>query len=171
MSEHPIEGLMNTVMANLRDMIDVNTVIGETIELDNGSVIVPVSKVSFGFAAGGSEFNMGTLEQTKKQGQDEEAKYSLPFGGASGAGVNIQPVGFLVITENSAKMLPVNHCSAIDKLLDYVPDLLEKATNICCGDKTYTYEFYEDDNKTDEKEEEKENKSNDESENGNDINS
>lgn len=62
----------------------------------------------------------------------------------SGAGVNIQPVGFLVITENSAKMLPVNHCSAIDKLLDYVPDLLEKISEICNGDKTYTYEFYED---------------------------
>ena len=59
-------------------------------------------------------------------------------------GVNIQPVGFLVITENSAKMLPVDHCSAIDKLLDYVPDLLEKASEIWGGDKTYTYEFYED---------------------------
>jgi sporulation protein YtfJ len=79
MNEHPIEGLMNTVMSNLRDMIDVNTVIGETIELENGNVIVPVSKVSFGFAAGGSEFNMGTIEQTKKQGLDEETKYSLPF--------------------------------------------------------------------------------------------
>lgn len=89
MNEHPIEGLMNTVMSNLRDMVDVNTVIGETIELDNGNVIVPVSKVSFGFAAGGSEFNMGTLEQTKKQGLDEESKYSLPFGGGSGAGVTI----------------------------------------------------------------------------------
>ena len=100
MSEHPIEGLMNTVMSNLRDMIDVNTVIGETIELENGNVIVPVSKVSFGFATGGSEFNMGTLEQSKKQGLDEESNYKLPFGGGSGAGVNIQPVGFLVISDN-----------------------------------------------------------------------
>ena len=144
MNEHPIGSLMDTVMSNLRDMIDVNTVIGETIELDNGSVIVPVSKVSFGFAAGGSEFSMGTIEQSKKQGLDEETKYSLPFGGASGAGVNIQPVGFLVITENSAKMLPVNHCSAIDKLLDYVPDFIEKIAEVWGGDKTYTYEFYED---------------------------
>ena len=61
-----------------------------------------------------------------------------------GAGVNIQPIGFLVITENSAKMLPVNHCNAIDKLLDYVPDVLEKISEIWGGDKTYTYEFYED---------------------------
>ena len=81
MNEHPIQGLMNTAMNNLRDMIDVNTVIGETIELENGTAIVPISKVCFGFAAGGSEFNMGTLEQTKKQGIDEENKYSLPFGG------------------------------------------------------------------------------------------
>ena len=81
MSEHPIQGLMNTAMENLKDMIDVNTVIGETIELENGTAIIPVSKVVFGFAAGGSEFNMGTLEQTKKQGVDEETKYSLPFGG------------------------------------------------------------------------------------------
>ena len=126
MSEHPIESLMNTAMSNLKDMIDVNTVIGETIELENGTAIVPISKVAFGFAAGGSEFNMGTLETSRKQGIDEESKYSLPFGGGSGAGVNIQPVGFLVITENTAKMIPVDHCSAIDKLLDYVPDLLEK---------------------------------------------
>ena len=81
MSEHPIQGLMNTAMENLKDMIDVNTVIGETIELENGTAIIPVSKVGFGFAAGGSEFNMGTLEQTKKQGVDEETKYSLPFCG------------------------------------------------------------------------------------------
>lgn len=130
MSEHPIESLMNTAMSNLKDMIDVNTVIGETIELENGTAIVPISKVAFGFAAGGSEFNMGTLETSKKQGIDEESKYSLPFGGGSGAGVNIQPVGFLVITENSAKMIPVDHCSALDKLLDYVPDLLEKISDI-----------------------------------------
>ena len=143
MNEHPIQGLMNTVMSNLREMIDVNTVVGETIELENGTVIVPILKVCFGFAAGGSEFNMGTLEQTKKQGLDEENKYSLPFGGGSGAGVNIQPVGFIVITENSAKMLPVNHCSAIDKLLDYVPELIDKISDMCCGDRTYTYEFYD----------------------------
>lgn len=145
MSEHPIESLMNTAMSNLKDMVDVNTVIGETIELENGTVIVPVSKVGFGFAAGGSEWSNGTLEQSKKQGLEEEHKYSLPFGGGSGAGVNIQPVGFLVVSENSAKMLPVDHCNAIDKLLDYVPDLLDKFSDIFTGDKTITYEFYDDD--------------------------
>lgn len=59
-------------------------------------------------------------------------------------GVNIVPIGFLVISENGTKMLPVNHCSAIDKLLDYVPDLIEKIGDAFGGEKTYTYEFYED---------------------------
>ena len=157
MNDHPLEGLMNTVMSNLRDMIDVNTVIGDSIELENGNVIVPISKVSFGFAAGGSEFNTGTIEQSKKQGLDEEKKYNLPFGGGSGAGINIQPIGFLVINDNSAKMIPVNHCSAIDKLLDYVPDLLDKINNVWDGERTYTYEFYE-------KKEDDDNQKNDECE-------
>ena len=100
MSEHPIEGLMNTAMNNLRDMIDVNTIIGDSIETANGTVIIPISKVSFGFAAGGSEFNMSTLEETKRSGSEEETKHALPFGGGSGAGVHIEPIGFLVITED-----------------------------------------------------------------------
>lgn len=85
MSEHPIEGLMNTAMNNLKDMIDVDTIIGESIETANGTVIIPVSKVCFGFAAGGSEFNMSTLEETKRKGSEEETKHALPFGGGSGA--------------------------------------------------------------------------------------
>ena len=145
MNEHPIEGLMNTAMNNLRDMIDVNTIIGESIETANGTVIIPVSKVCFGFAAGGSEFNASALEETKKKGSEEETKSTLPFGGGSGAGVHIVPVGFLVVSENGTKMLPVDHCSAIDKLLDYVPDVIEKIGEIFSGEKTYTYEFYEDD--------------------------
>lgn len=146
MSEHPIEGLMNTAMNNLRDMIDVNTIIGDSIETANGTVIIPISKVSFGFATGGSEFNMSTLEETKRSGSEEETKHALPFGGGSGAGVHIEPIGFLVITAGSTKMIPVDHCNAIDKLLDYVPDVIDKITQLFDRDRTYTYEFYEDEN-------------------------
>ena len=143
MNEHPIEGLMNTAMKNLQEMIDVNTIIGKPIETKEGTVIVPVSKVCFGFAAGGSEFGTSALEETKKKGLEEENKLSLPFGGGSAAGVNIVPVGFLVISEGGAKMLPVNHCNAIDKLLDYVPDFIEKISEVMSREKSYTYEFYE----------------------------
>ena len=158
MSEHPIEGLMNVAMDNLKEMIDVNTVIGKPVETKDGVVIIPVSKVGFGFAAGGSEFNMSALEETKKRGLEEENKLSLPFGGGSAAGVNIVPVGFLVITANGAKMLPVNHCSAIDKLLDYVPEVIDKITEFLGREKSYTYEFYEN---VDEEGEKIDNKKND----------
>ena len=82
MSEHPIQGLMSTTMQKIREMVDVNTIIGEPILSPDGTVIIPVSKVSFGFASGGSDI-------PSKQPKDI-------FGGASGAGVSIQPLYFLV---------------------------------------------------------------------------
>ncbi len=126
MSEHPIEGLMLTAMNSIRDMVDVNTIIGEPIETSNNIVIIPISKVGFGFAAGGSEFKGETIDEYSKKEKEEEIQYKLPFGGGSGAGVSISPVAFLVIQGNSVKLLPVSHNSALDKLLDYVPDLMEK---------------------------------------------
>ena len=130
MSEHPIEGLMTTAMNSIQDMIDVNTIIGEPIETSNNIVIIPISKVSFGFAAGGSEFKGETIDEYKKIDKEEEIQYRLPFGGESGAGVTINPIAFLVIQSNSVKLMPVNHSSSIDKLLDYVPDLIEKTNNM-----------------------------------------
>lgn len=130
MSEHPIEGLMTTAMNSIQDMIDVNTIIGEPIETSNNIVIIPISKVSFGFAAGGSEFKGETIDEYKKVDKDEEIQYRLPFGGGSGAGVTINPVAFLVIQSNNVKLMPVNHSSSVDKLLDYVPDLIEKTNNM-----------------------------------------
>ena len=130
MNEHPIEGLMLTAMNSIRDMVDVNTIIGEPIETSNNIVIIPISKVGFGFASGGSEFNTETITQYNKKEKDEQIQYKLPFGGGSGAGVSISPVAFLVIQSNNVKLLPVNHSSAIDRLLDYVPDLIEKTNNM-----------------------------------------
>ncbi len=130
MSEHPIEGLMTTAMNSIQDMIDVNTIIGEPIETTNNIVIIPISKVSFGFAAGGSEFKGETIDEYKKMDKDEEIQYRLPFGGGSGAGVTINPVAFLVIQSNNVKLMPVNHSSSVDKLLDYIPDLIEKTNSM-----------------------------------------
>lgn len=138
MTEHPIEGLMVTAMNSIQDMIDVNTIIGEPIHSGNNIVIIPISKVTFGFAAGGSEFSGETLNEYNKRDKEEQINYRLPFGGGSGAGVAINPIAFLVINNNAIKLLPVNHSSAIDKLLDYVPDLFEKASNLmskCLADK------------------------------------
>ena len=130
MSEHPIEGLMTTAMNSIQDMIDVNTIIGEPIETSNNIVIIPISKVSFGFAAGGSEFKGETVDEYTKKDKEEAIQYRLPFGGGSGAGVSINPIAFLVIQADSVKLMPVNHSSSIDKLLDYIPDLMEKANSM-----------------------------------------
>lgn len=130
MSEHPIEGLMITAMNSIQDMVDVNTIIGEPIETSNNIVIIPISKVSFGFAAGGSEFKGETIDEYSKKDKEEAIQYKLPFGGGSGAGVTINPVAFLVIQANNVKLMPVNHTSSLDKLLDYMPDLIEKTNSM-----------------------------------------
>lgn len=127
---HPIEGLMKTAMNSIKDMVDVNTIIGEPIETSNNMVIIPISKVCFGFAAGGSEFNSETVNEYKKKDKEEEAKYRLPFGGGSGAGVSISPVAFIIVMQDSIKVLPIEHTSAIDKLIDYVPDLMQRINTV-----------------------------------------
>lgn len=126
MENHPIEGLMLTAMSSIENMIDVNTIIGEPIETSNNIVIIPISKVCFGFAAGGSEFKGETVDEYTKKDKDEKVQYRLPFGGGSGATVSINPIAFLIVEEGKVKLLPVNHSSCIDKMLDYVPDLFEK---------------------------------------------
>lgn len=128
MSEHPIEGLMLTAMNSIKDMIDVNTIIGDPIQAANNIVVIPISKVSFGFTAGGSEFKGETVNQYKKQERDEQIEYRLPFGGGAGAGISLSPVAFLVIQGEMVKLLPVNHSTSLDKMLDYIPDLFEKAS-------------------------------------------
>lgn len=130
MSEHPIENLMMTTMTSIQNMVDVNTIIGEQIETQNGITIIPISKVCFGFAAGGSEFSGETLKEYNRKDKDEEIEYKLPFGGGAGAGVSIHPVAFIVVQDNNVKLMSVDHDSCIDKLLDYVPDLMQKLNDM-----------------------------------------
>lgn len=146
---HPIEGLMKTAMNSIKDMVDVNTIIGEPIETSNNMVIIPISKVCFGFAAGGSEFNYETVNEYKKKDKEEEAKYRLPFGGGSGAGVSISPIAFIVMMPDSVKVLPVEHSSAIDKLIDYVPDLMQRINAVI--DKKFDIKLQEKQEKNQEK--------------------
>lgn len=129
---HPIEGLMITAMDSIQGMVDVNTIIGEPIETSVGSVIIPISKVTFGFAAGGSEFKGETVDEYTKKEKEEQVQYRLPFGGGSGAAVNINPVAFLIVQADTVKLLPVNHASSLDKVLDYAPDIIEKIEKVMC---------------------------------------
>ena len=126
MENHPIEGLMLTAMNSIENMIDVNTIIGEPIETSNNIVIIPISKVCFGFAAGGSEFKGETINEYSKKDKDEKVQYRLPFGGGSGATVSINPIAFIIVENDKVRLLPVTHTSCLDKILDYVPDLFER---------------------------------------------
>ena len=139
MNEHPIEGLMTSAMDSIRNMIDVNTIIGEPIETINNVIIIPVSKVGFGFAAGGSEFKGEAINEYNKKEKEEQIQFKLPFGGGSGAGVSINPVAFIVIQENNVRLLPIEHCSSIDRLLDYIPDFMDKIGNSLNKSSKQTY--------------------------------
>lgn len=127
MPEHPIEKILNMSMNSIKDMVDVNTIVGDAIQASNNTVIIPISKVSFGFASGGSEFKGETIDEYNKKDKDEQIQYRLPFGGGSGAGISINPIAFLVVQPDVVKLLPVDHSNPIDKILDYMPDLIEKA--------------------------------------------
>lgn len=130
MEEHPIEGLMLAAMDSIRDMIEVDTIIGDTIQVQENVNIIPISKVSFGFAAGGSEFKGESIEDYKRREDEENISYRNPFGGGSGAGVSIKPVAFLVVQGENVKLLPVEHNCTIDRIIDYIPELCEKAEKL-----------------------------------------
>lgn len=122
--EHPIGSLMDTTMEKIKEMIDVNTIIGEPITSPDGTLIIPVSKVSYGFAAGGSDL------PTKKENKD-------CFGGGSGAGVTIQPVAFLTVYQGDVRIVSVDReeCTA-DKLVNMIPDVLKKVKGVFKKDKS-----------------------------------
>ena len=121
--KHPIENLMMTAMTSLESMVDVNTIVGDMVSSPDGTVIIPVSKVCFGFAAGGSEFNTNKLNK-----YSENTK--LPFGGGSGAGVHISPVAFLTVKDGQVKLLNINGTTSVDKLIDLVPDVVNTANDL-----------------------------------------
>lgn len=141
MSDHPIQGLMTTAMESLKEMIDVNTIIGDPVETPDGSVILTVSKVGFGFAAGGSEFKIDASQQkTQKdsqgqgqgqgqgqQGQGQSSGPKLPFGGGSGGGVSITPIAFLIVNSHGVKMLHLDESTHLyEKILELAPQAVDK---------------------------------------------
>ena len=124
---HPIEALMKTAMESIKQMVDVNTIVGDAVETPDGNVIIPISRVACGFAAGGSEFDTGSGRPGKAEGQEASP---LPFGGGSGAGVSVQPVGFLVVGGGQVRLLSVDNNAAVDRLIDVVPQVIDKVSKM-----------------------------------------
>ena len=117
MDNHPIENLMRSTMESIKDMIDVNTIVGDPVKSLDGTTIIPISRVCFGFASGGTEFNnnINTTDSTNK----------YPFGGGSGAGVTVKPVAFLVVKNDSIRLLSVDQQNTYDKIVDTVPQVID----------------------------------------------
>ncbi|NLI91723.1 MAG: sporulation protein YtfJ [Peptococcaceae bacterium] len=129
MEEHPIETLMKTAMDSIQKMINVNTVIGDPVETPTGSVIIPVSRVSCGFAAGGSEFQSMDGE-AEEEGKGNEEGSKMPFGGGSGGGVSVKPVGFLVVGPDQIRLLPVEGNMLAERIIDEMPNLMDKVSHM-----------------------------------------
>lgn len=122
MAQH-LEGLMSTSMEKIRELVDVNTIIGDPVNAPDGTIIIPVSKVSFGFVAGGSDIPSKTQKEV--------------FGGGSGAGITIKPQAFIIIkTDGDVKMLELGATeSPIEGLISGAPDLINKVKEIFAKDK------------------------------------
>ena len=118
---HPIEGLMQTTMQSLQEMVDVNTILGDPVETPDGNVILPVSTVSFGFAAGGTEY-----QASEDRNRQEGSNSSYPFGGGSGAGMSLHPVAFLVVGQGQIRLMPVDRTAIYDRLIDLAPKLVDQ---------------------------------------------
>lgn len=108
----PLSELMETTMNKVREMVDTNSVIGEPINTPDGVTVIPISRVSFGFGTGGSDY-----------GKTEDK-----FGGAGAAGVKIEPVSFLIIKDGVTRVVPVAipPMGPVDRILDMVPEVMDR---------------------------------------------
>lgn len=115
MSQHPIEGMMDVTLEKIKSMVDTNAILGSPITMADGTVVLPVSKVTFGFASGGSDFPSKTTKEL--------------FGGGGGAGVSIQPVAFLVMKDGAVSVRQLaDTSSAVDRAISLVPELVDKVS-------------------------------------------
>lgn len=126
-NNHPIENLMRSTMENLKEMIDVNTIIGDSIQTNDGTCIIPISKVTFGFASGGAEFGEVSKFDLGKE-------FIHPFGGGSGAGVTVKPVAFLIVRSDSVRLINIEHNNTADKIVDSIPQILDNIKGLFSKD-------------------------------------
>lgn len=111
----PLNDLMNTAMGKIREMVDSNSIIGEPVTTPDGVTVIPISRVSFGFGAGGGDY--GTTKGN--------------FGGGAGAAVKIDPVAFLIVKDGVTRVMPVAvpAVATVDRVLDLVPEVMDRVEN------------------------------------------
>ena len=124
--EHPIGELMQTAMSSIKDMVDVNTVIGQPVQAGTDATVIPISRVSFGYVTAGGDLASGSQERRS----DAAPEADFPFAGGSGAGVSVQPVGFLVVSGDSVRMLPATCQTVADRVVELIPTVMEDVKNL-----------------------------------------
>ncbi len=138
---HPIENILKITMSELKEMIDVNTIVGTPFVSPGGCTVIPISKVSFGFVSGGAEY--GAKAHTR-----EESDY--PFSGGTASGITINPVAFMVADEQAVKLLTVSGRNTLDKLMENIPQMVSELKDVIfcsCG----CEEEYDEDDEGEEK--------------------
>lgn len=116
MANHNVEGLMGVSVDKIRGMVDADTVVGTPIQLEDGTTLIPVSKISYGFASGGSDLPSKSSAEL--------------FGGGAGAGINITPVAFITVKNGSVNILPIaDKPAAADRVVSLVPEMVDKFFN------------------------------------------
>lgn len=116
-TNHPINEVLETTMAKIRELVDANTVVGQPIVTQDGVTLIPVSRLSMGFATGGSDF--GKTQNVAKN-----------FGGGAGAGINVVPVAFLIVKDGNVRLLPVAPpaSDSVGRVVEMVPEMFDKVT-------------------------------------------
>ncbi len=117
MNEQSAAGILETTIEKVKNLVNVSTIIGEPMNLDGGITIIPVSKVTYGFASGGSDFPSKTNKQV--------------FGGGGGAGVTITPVAFLVVSDGEVTLKHITaYDNAAERVVNLVPEMFDKVTSV-----------------------------------------
>lgn len=129
---HPIENIMRSTMEQIKEMVDVNTIVGNPIITGKETVILPVSKVSLGFLSGGGEYCAGTTP-VKKSGSELDGETRLPFAGTSVAGMSITPIAFLSVADGKVKVLPAQYSTTIDRAIEIIPETICMAGKVIGG--------------------------------------
>lgn len=113
MENHPVESIMDTTLEHIKEMVDVDTVVGKPVFSENGTIIIPLSKLGVGFVAGGAQY-----------GENQKDQY--PFGGGGAAGISVSPCGFLVINNGVVSFLSAQKNDGLDKVMNNVPQIIRE---------------------------------------------
>ncbi len=123
---HPIENIMRTTMEQLKEMVDVNTIVGDPVMASDGTMIIPISTVATGFVSGGGEYCVAGHGKKQKDDSGSSEDCRFPFAGASAAGISLTPMSFVVIGNGSVKVVPAQYNCTVDRIIEMLPRAMEE---------------------------------------------